>query len=103
MFHRGHRSRFRLAPVEVEKPDRPDPRQHSRIGVGFRRQSGVVMSLTSSRATLQTSGTFPETVRYAIKSSFLFSFPDSVPSCAFASGLSLPFPGRPRLNIAARS
>ena len=43
---------------------------------------GVVSAKLSARAALQTSGALPENVNYAIKSSFLLSFLESVPEVA---------------------
>jgi S1-C subfamily serine protease len=40
---------------------------------------GVVSAKLSARAALQTSGALPENVNYAVKSSFLLSFLESVP------------------------
>jgi hypothetical protein len=41
---------------------------------------GVVSAKLSARAALQTSGALPENVNYAVKSSFLLSFLESVPA-----------------------
>ena len=43
---------------------------------------GVVSAKLSARAALQTSGALPENVNYAVKSSFLLSFLESVPEVA---------------------
>ncbi len=43
---------------------------------------GVVSAKLSTRAALQTSGVLPENVNYAVKSSFLLSFLESVPEVA---------------------
>ena len=43
---------------------------------------GVVSAKLSARAALQTSGALPENVNYAVKSSFLLSFLESVPAAA---------------------
>ena len=43
---------------------------------------GVVSAKLSARAALQTSGALPENVNYAVKSSFLLSFLESVPAVA---------------------
>ena len=43
---------------------------------------GVLSAKLSARAALQTSGALPENVNYAVKSSFLLSFPESVPAVA---------------------
>ena len=40
---------------------------------------GVVSAKLSARAALSTSGALPENVNYAVKSSFLLSFLESVP------------------------
>lgn len=40
---------------------------------------GVVSAKLSARAALVSSGTLPENVNYAIKSSYLLSFLESVP------------------------
>ena len=40
---------------------------------------GVVSAKLSARAALASSGTLPENVNYAIKSSYLLSFLESVP------------------------
>lgn len=40
---------------------------------------GVVAAKLSARATLQATGALPENVNYAIKSSYLLSFLESVP------------------------
>jgi hypothetical protein len=48
--------------------------------VGERRNVvGVVSAKLSARAVLSTSGALPENVNYAVKSSFLLSFLESVP------------------------
>jgi len=41
---------------------------------------GVVSAKLSARAALAASGSFPENVNYAVKSSFLLSFLESVPA-----------------------
>jgi hypothetical protein len=43
---------------------------------------GVVTAKLSVRAALVTSGALPENVNYAVKSSFLLSFLESVPNVA---------------------
>jgi hypothetical protein len=43
---------------------------------------GVVSAKLSARAALSTSGALPENVNYAVKSSFLLSFLESVPEVA---------------------
>jgi S1-C subfamily serine protease len=43
---------------------------------------GVVAAKRSARATLAASGALPENVNYAVKSSFLLSFLESVPEVA---------------------
>src|SRR5438477_5771350 len=43
---------------------------------------GVVSGKLSARATLSTSGSLPENVNYAVKSSFLLGFLESVPEVA---------------------
>ena len=43
---------------------------------------GVVLAKLSARAALATSGAWPENVNYAVKSSFLLSFLESVPEVA---------------------
>jgi S1-C subfamily serine protease len=43
---------------------------------------GVVSGKLSAKATLSTSGTLPENVNYAVKSSFLLAFLESVPEVA---------------------
>ena len=40
---------------------------------------GVVLAKLSARAALAASGALPENVNYAVKSSFLLSFLESVP------------------------
>ena len=40
---------------------------------------GVVAAALSAEAALQTSGALPQNVNYAVKSSFLLSFLESVP------------------------
>ena len=42
----------------------------------------MVSAKLSARAALQTSGALPENVHYAVKSSFLLSFLESVPEVA---------------------
>ncbi len=43
---------------------------------------GVVVAKLSQRAALATTGTLAENVNYAVKSSFLLSFLESVPGLA---------------------
>ena len=43
---------------------------------------GLVAAKLSARAALSTSGALPENVNYAVKSSFLLSFLESVPEVA---------------------
>ena len=43
---------------------------------------GVVSAKLSARAALSTSGALPENVNYAVKSSFVLSFLESVPEVA---------------------
>ena len=43
---------------------------------------GVVSAKLSARATLAANGTLPENVNYAVKSSYLLSFLESVPEVA---------------------
>ena len=43
---------------------------------------GVVAAKLSARAALQATGALPENVNYAIKSSYLLSFLESVPDVA---------------------
>ena len=43
---------------------------------------GVVSAKLSAKAALSTSGALPENVNYAVKSSFLLSFLESVPEVA---------------------
>ena len=43
---------------------------------------GVVSGKLSPKATLSTSGSLPENVNYAVKSSFLLGFLESVPEVA---------------------
>jgi hypothetical protein len=43
---------------------------------------GVVSAKLSARAALMTSGSLPENVNYAVKSSFLLGFLESVPEVA---------------------
>ena len=43
---------------------------------------GVVSAKLSARAALSTSGALPENVNYAVKSSYLLSFLESVPEVA---------------------
>lgn len=43
---------------------------------------GVVSAKLDARAALATSGSLPENVNYAIKSSYLLSFLESVPEVA---------------------
>ena len=43
---------------------------------------GVVAAKLSARAALAASGTLPENVNYAVKSSYLLSFMESVPEVA---------------------
>jgi S1-C subfamily serine protease len=43
---------------------------------------GVVSAKLSARAALATSGALPENVNYAVKSSFLLGFLESVPNVA---------------------
>ena len=43
---------------------------------------GVVSAKLSARAALAASGSLPENVNYAVKSSFLLSFLESVPEVA---------------------
>ena len=43
---------------------------------------GVVSALLSAKAALAASGALPENVNYAVKSSYLLSFLESVPEVA---------------------
>jgi hypothetical protein len=43
---------------------------------------GIVSAKLSARAALASSGTLPENVNYAVKSSYLLSFLESVPAVA---------------------
>ena len=51
---------------------------------------GVVSGKLSAKATLLTTGTLPENVNYALKSSFLLGFLESLPEVA----AKLPEPNR---------
>lgn len=48
---------------------------------GLRRnEHGNVVGIVSARVALESSGTLPENMNYAVKSSFLLSFLESVPA-----------------------